>query len=227
MGGKGEAMAVRSDEAWSTKHTEYRNNHYRQTWSTGMLTAPCSKTCCCLTAFILPCCVSYHARRRTIYNDMSRYICCGGYCPCSGKCGEKSCPQLCLCLETVFCFAQSVMSTRFMIQDEMQLENTSCDNCLMGTVVVLQQIACILQIVACFVGSGELQDAANIVSCIADLVYCSVCACMQAQHEHQLDQRDLTPTIALGVPAPPMIVPPGQAPPMKGHPGKTGAAGTK
>jgi hypothetical protein len=28
-----------------------------------------------------------------------RYICCNGACPCSGRMGESSNPELCLCLE--------------------------------------------------------------------------------------------------------------------------------
>ena len=28
-----------------------------------------------------------------------RYVCFAGHLPCAGKCGESSCPQLCLCLE--------------------------------------------------------------------------------------------------------------------------------
>lgn len=84
----------------------------------------------CFVSIFCNCCASYALRKRTLYDDMSRYICCGGHCPCSGKMNEESCPELCLCLETVCCFAQSVASTRFMIQDEMHLENTQCDNCL-------------------------------------------------------------------------------------------------
>lgn len=45
-----------------------------------------------------------------------RYICCNGGCPCSGRMGESSSPECCLCLEVWCCFAQSVASTRFMIQ---------------------------------------------------------------------------------------------------------------
>ena len=28
-----------------------------------------------------------------------RYTCCAGYMPCSGRCGEAKCPQLCLATE--------------------------------------------------------------------------------------------------------------------------------
>lgn len=29
----------------------------------------------------------------------NRYTCCGGYMPCSGRCGESKCPELCLATE--------------------------------------------------------------------------------------------------------------------------------
>ena len=44
--------------------------------------------------------------------------------------GESSCPWLCLAMEVVLCYPQSVFVTRFMIQDEMRIGNTQCDNCL-------------------------------------------------------------------------------------------------
>ena len=35
-------------------------------------------------------------------------------------------------LQVCFCFTQSVASTRWMIQDELRVQNTQCDNCLIG-----------------------------------------------------------------------------------------------
>lgn len=55
---------------------------------------------------------------------------------------------------------------------------------------ILQQIACILRCAAMITGSDELQAIADIVTLIADLLYCSVCACMQTQHKLELDVRD-------------------------------------
>ncbi|XP_044487541.1 uncharacterized protein LOC123212457 isoform X2 [Mangifera indica] len=61
---------------------------------------------------------------------------------------------------------------------------------LAGFMICLQQVACIFSIIACIVGSDELQDASQILNLLADLVYCSVCACMQTQHKIELDKRD-------------------------------------
>ncbi|MBA0796208.1 hypothetical protein Gohar_006995, partial [Gossypium harknessii] len=85
-------------------------------------------------------CASYMLRKRALYGDMSRYTCCAGYMPCSGRCGESKCPEFCLCTE--------------------------------GFMFCLQQIACIFSLVAMIVGSDEIQEASQILSCLADMVYC-------------------------------------------------------
>ncbi|RDX85809.1 hypothetical protein CR513_32943 [Mucuna pruriens] len=59
-----------------------------------------------------------------------------------------------------------------------------------GFMFCLQQIACIFSIVAMIVGSDEIQEASQLLSCLADFVYCTVCACMQTQHKIEMDKRD-------------------------------------
>ncbi|CAA2986137.1 PLAC8 family [Olea europaea subsp. europaea] len=135
-------------------------------------------------------CVSYMLRKRALYNDMSRYVCCAGYMPCSGRCGESRCPEFCLATEVFLCFGNSVASTRFLLQDEFNIQTTQCDNCIIGFMFCLQQVACIFSIVAMIVGSEEISEASQILSCLADMVYCTVCACMQTQHKIEMDKRD-------------------------------------
>merc|ERR1719217_260238 len=113
-------------------------------------------------------CASYSVRKQLLYHDMRRYICCGGACPCSGRLGEESCPEICLGLETLCCFAQSVATSRFMIQDEMLVQTTKCDNCIIGTMVALQYLACIFQIAACLLQNEDLQSFADLLNVIAD-----------------------------------------------------------
>ncbi|KAJ9555143.1 hypothetical protein OSB04_009757 [Centaurea solstitialis] len=192
---------------------------YRNVWHTDLMrTISADTPYCCFSLFCLlwfltillfythvsgPC-VSYLLRKRALYNDMSRYTCCAGYMPCSGKCGESKCPELCLCTEVFLCFGNSVASTRFLLQDEFNIQTTQCDNCIIGFMFCLQQLACICSIVACLVGSDELSDASQALNCLADMVYCTVCACMQTQHKVEMDKRD-------GKFGPqPMAVPPAQ-----------------
>jgi hypothetical protein len=139
--------------------------------------------------------MSYYLRYRALYERMDNYTCCSGYLPCSGKCGEASCPQCCLCTESTICFPTSVIVTRFMIQDDLLIQNSKCDNCLMAFTFCMQQLACICTIIAMLTNDDSIDQAANMVDIIADVVWCSVCACMQTQHKIQLDARDegLTP----------------------------------
>ncbi|KAG0457068.1 hypothetical protein HPP92_021897 [Vanilla planifolia] len=173
----------------SLEKMQLRQN-YRNVWHTDLMsTIKADFPYCCLALWCGPC-VSYMLRKRALYNDMSRYVCCAGYLPCSGKCGESKCPELCLCTEVFCCFGNSVASTRFLLQDEFNIQTTQCDNCIIGFMFCLQQVACIFSCIAMIVGSEEIQDAAQILNCLADFVYCTVCACMQTQHKVEMDKRD-------------------------------------
>ncbi|XP_008458185.2 uncharacterized protein LOC103497697 isoform X2 [Cucumis melo] len=164
--------------------------NYRNIWHTDLTgTIAASPPYCCFSLFCAPY-ASYLLRKRALYDDMSRYTCCGGYMPCSGKCGEKRCPEVCLCTEVFCCFANSVASTRFMLQDEFNIQTTECDNCIIAFTLCLSQLACICSIIACLLGSEELREASDLLTCLSNLVYCSVCACMQTQHKLELDKRD-------------------------------------
>jgi hypothetical protein len=55
--------------------------------------------------------------------------------------------------EACLCFPTSVMVTRGMLQDEMMVANTKCDNCLIGTMIFLQYLSCICDCAAMISGS--------------------------------------------------------------------------
>lgn len=166
-----------------------RQNYPRQ-WA-----LPLTETCVrrpgfCCYALLCGYCASYGNRKQALYGDMSRYVCCNGDCPCSGRCGEQSAPEFCLCLEVFCCFAQSVASTRWMLQDELAIKTTECDNCIIGTMICAQYFACICSIAACLTGSQEINDLAQLLDCVADVLWCTVCSCMQTQAKAELDLRD-------------------------------------
>ena len=77
-----------------------------------------------------------------------------------------------------------------MIQDEMRVENTQCDNFIIGFMLCLNQLACVFRIAAMISGNDEIEQIADILDCMSDLTYCTVCACMQTQHQEQLKTRD-------------------------------------
>lgn len=104
--------------------------------------------------------------------------------------GEQSCPEFCLVMEVCFCFAQSVASTRWLLQDEMRIANTKCDNCIIGmfnrvitvavafkptllpgTMIALQYLACLFWILACITGEQALVELARLLDCLAHFTY--------------------------------------------------------
>ncbi|CAL5222266.1 g4604 [Coccomyxa viridis] len=184
---------------------EIRQNQYQNTWKVPLMDTILKKPLWCIFSAFCPNCVSYLNRKQALYGDMTRYICCAGHCPCSGKMKEQECPEFCLGMEVCFCFTQSVASTRWMIQDEQRIQNTKCDNCLIGAMVTAQYLACLCDIAACLSGSQEVAELAHCTDNIAQVLWCSVCACMQTQVKVQMDERD-----AGGHAAPNPLQPPGQ-----------------
>ena len=199
-------MSSRDEKLEQKKRLYESKDSYSKYWQHEMQKAPCvSPGFCCFAALCAPC-VSYINRVEALHGDMRFYTCCQGTLPCSGRCGEEKCPEMCLCLETFCCFANSVLATRYLLQDEMQIQNTKCDNCLFNTMVGLQGLACICNIAAMF--EPALRDAAAIIDAVAEMVYCSVCACMQTQHRNQIKYRNEHPEcITPGIQNNPMLAP--------------------
>ena len=75
--------------------------------------------------------------------------------------------------QVLFCFTQSVASTRWMLQDEMHISNTECDNCLIGTMIACQYLACLCNIAACIAGIPELDAIADVIDILAQAIWCT------------------------------------------------------
>ncbi|MCD7471333.1 hypothetical protein HAX54_011681 [Datura stramonium] len=142
------------------EHLDKANNRkfYENLWRTDLMsTLKADPPFWCFSLWCGPC-SSYVLRKRALYGDMTRYTCCAGYMPCSGRCGENRCPEFCLATE--------------------------------GFMLILSQVACLCRLAAMLTGDDEIEEAAHILTCISDMVYYSVCACMQTQHKIELDKRD-------------------------------------
>lgn len=99
---------------------------YTQKFKKNMLEAPSAEPmwflygCCPISM----CCAQYSLRQGILGSDWPReYKCCQAYfnCPCcckAGSCGESSCPELCLCLETLFCYSCALSANRALIMDK-------------------------------------------------------------------------------------------------------------
>lgn len=114
---------------------------------------------------------------------MTRYQCCQGYvnmcCFKAGTCGEESCPNLCLCIESCICNGCAVSSTRIYVMDRYQLSSDPCDYRLIRINNCLQLLSCICDIAALI--DRNLQTLAHIIDIAADLMYHAVSGCMTAQ----------------------------------------------
>jgi len=111
---------------------------YNNEWQIGLMNAPCADPGFCCYAFFCGQCAAYGQRKLQMGPAWpSQYTCCNGGTCISGRCGEQSNPELCLCCEVVCCFPSAMATTRFMIQDEQRVMNTQCDNCLIGFMLLV------------------------------------------------------------------------------------------
>jgi len=186
---------------------------FNNEWQSGLVNAPCKDPGYCCFAFWCAYCAAYGQRKAQMRDAWpSQYTCCNGSTCVSGRCGERSNPELCLCLEVVCCFPTSVATTRFMVQDEQRVMNTQCDNCLIGFMLLTQQIALCLRCAAMISGNSDIERLADVVDCLADLTYASVCACMLTQQKIQIQYRDkqlnrAAPPGVMQAPTAPQMVP--------------------
>ena len=87
--------------------------------------------------------------------------------------------QVTLCLEAVFCECFAISATRIYVQADRQLITDPCDNRIIRLNNFLQILACVCALLAII--EPSLQDAAECVKLIADIVYIITSGCMQAQ----------------------------------------------
>jgi len=165
-----------------------------------MFRAPCAEPgCWCASTICMPC-AQVHMRKKALNHvdpgsGWSNYECCqgmfGGFCCLQpGKCGESSCPQVCMCAEAC-CFPGLAASVNSMVVrqkhslglDEDDVRLIRCSNCLMVFSVVLGCLG------ICFDWDGE-RECITIVNCIADVTFCCVSGCMTAQTYHEIKERE-------------------------------------
>eukprot|EP01115_Flamella_aegyptia_P012757 TRINITY_DN64_c3_g1_i1.p1 TRINITY_DN64_c3_g1~~TRINITY_DN64_c3_g1_i1.p1 ORF type:complete len:174 (-),score=12.56 TRINITY_DN64_c3_g1_i1:15-536(-) len=147
-------------------------------WEVGLFTSCCERPhYFCVSCFFPWCCIC--KQRYDVYEgDMSRYECCGGaYCGgCHCFCG-KACPELCLCLESIFCCWCAIFGNRFLIQSEYGIMNTKCENCLIWFMCILSWVRCIVSLFVNIPFEIEV---------LCDLLFCCFSACLQTQQEAEI-----------------------------------------
>eukprot|EP01038_Epipyxis_sp_PR26KG_P012686 gene12686-17009_t len=165
----------------------FRRNQFQLSM---MDTLSSNQPACCLSYF-LPCCASYYIRYKTLDGDMTRYTCCQGYmdniCFRSGSCGERSCPEFCLGVESFCCLGPSVSATRMMVMDQYDLRPDPCDNRLVRLLNCLMIMSCICDIASIFV--RELRDFAHLLHTIANMMFYCLIGCMVSQVHNEVNYR--------------------------------------
>lgn len=151
----------------------------------------CCTPQCCIGMVCGPCC-AYTTRKKALDGDMTKYACCQGYLdgcccgvPSAGSCGEQSCPSCCLCLESFCCIGANVSSTRLYVMDRYELTSDPCDRRMMRLTNCMQCFACICEILAIF--QPEFRDLADLITCIADTIFCMTLGCMIGQLNYELE----------------------------------------
>ena len=158
-------------------------------FATSMSNAPCANPGIFCASYCCFPCLNYTLRQRAI-EDMNNYICCQGYanfmCFKAGTVGDQG-NSCCLCIESVCCAGLASSSTRQFVMDKYDLGSDPCDRKIIMCSNFMQMLACVCQILAIFV--AECRDVANLVDCLADMVFLTVMGCMNAQVDLELKKR--------------------------------------
>jgi hypothetical protein len=173
-------------------------------FKTTMLNAPCADPLCCLAGCVCCPCTQYVLRQKALDNDMSRYVCCQGFMnTCgfeAGSCGEKSCPEVCLCCESCCCLGCAASATRAVLMTQKGLMSDPCDLRIIRFTNCLMFFSCICTIVSAL--TGVCEDAAAIVGLIAEIVFYTTLGCMSAQINFEITTDGTGGTTSGGTGAP-------------------------
>lgn len=162
---------------------------YNKKWEIGMMDAPCKNPLGFCYSFVCCPCAQWQLREKALEGDWTRYRCCQGYydmcCWKAGSVGDtgnKCCAAIELCCP--WCLSCAVSSTRMLVMDTRNIMPDPCDNRIIRFNNCMQLISCICHILAMFDSSFE--DLANLVDCIADMVFLTTQACMTTQADYEL-----------------------------------------
>lgn len=156
-----------------------------------MIDAPCKEPFWCILTYFCTPCSTYNVRTTVLDGKMENYSCCQGYmnntCFKAGNCGESTCPELCLCIESFCCLGPSMSSSRMYLMDKYQLASDPCDRQMIRFVNCIMMLACICDILALI--DGSFRECADILRTIANCVFYSAMGCMAGQVHHEVNYR--------------------------------------
>ncbi|KAJ1445599.1 hypothetical protein M885DRAFT_473383 [Pelagophyceae sp. CCMP2097] len=158
----------------------------------GLTSMPCMQCpVCCVSCFCLPC-MNCYMRYQVLGRSLENYECCQGYmngvcCFDSGFSRGSGC---CLIVEAYCCAGLSVSSTRMYTMNLYDLRTDPCDERLIACSNCLTCLSIICNILAAV--SPQFDDLAQIIDCLADVLFYSVAGCMHAQVYNELQKRQFS-----------------------------------
>lgn len=84
--------------------------------------------------------------------------------------GEKG-NAACMCFELCCCYSCALSATRVYLQDKLNLRSDPCDYKIMRFNNALQFLSCFVTVLAAFTDNEEIDDAADCIRCIANMVF--------------------------------------------------------
>lgn len=128
--------------------------------------------------------MNYWVRLKVLDGNLSDYVCCQGYydnCLCfkSGKCGEKSCPAVCLIMESLCCLGPSMSASRLLVMDKYDLRPDACDNQLIRFSNCINLLSCVCEIAA--IVNRNFAHLSQMINTVSDVVFYTTLGLMAAQ----------------------------------------------
>lgn len=162
-----------------------------QTFDISLCQTPCQEPLCWCASMACLCPAQVHLRHKVLNHvapgsGWANYTCCQGYfggCCClqPGKCCEKQCPVPCMCLEGFCCPGLAASASGMVLRQRYNLGLDADDVRLIRCSNCLQILSCVCYIVACITPCEGDDVVAQVVGCVADVVFCCVAGCMTAQ----------------------------------------------
>merc|ERR1711939_935573 len=173
-------------------HPDDKYGDKPEKFETNLCGAPCKDPCCCPCGFFVFPIPLFCLRKKYLEVSGDEYLCCQGYfpgCLCikPGKVGDKQCPTLCNCCESIFCPALGMSSTRMAVMDFYNLGSDPQDRQLIRLSNACQMLGCICNILA--IVFSELREAARIITMIANCITFTIIGCMAAQVNTEFKKR--------------------------------------
>ncbi|CAM9417898.1 unnamed protein product [Ascophyllum nodosum] len=107
-------------------------------------------------------------------------------CPEPGRCGEYSCPIVCLIMESVFCQPCSMATSRMYVMDKFEIKSSGVGVAPIRITNCAQVIQILADIILPSLSYSWATTAVAIIDPVAEFLYFVTMGCMTAQLVHEM-----------------------------------------